>query len=333
MPIPSRIFAYDGDTNSVASHGTTMTIGESLAGQLVRKTAKRGFDFNIMCVGQQGLGKTAILSALFGKDLEIRKERIDGVADQPKDPLNPPVSLESKIFEVDEAVRLRLSVVDCKNYGEALCLKDTHIPLVNFIESRFAEYHKRESGYDRRNIRDNMIHCLFFFISPIGHGLTKLDIDFLKAISNRVNIVPIIAKAEALTAAERASFKRRVKDDFERHRIQVYQVSDPDPNDLDELKREIKDIQDAMPFAICTITRKSDNNLLERTYEWGKVDCYDREHSDFLLLKSMLNLQMADLCESTLEVFYEEYRVNMMKESDTLTKTSSRTTSISSRGC
>lgn len=333
MPIPTRTFAYDGDTNSLASHGTTMTIGESLPGQLVRKSAKKGFTFNIMSIGEPGLGKTALLSALFGKDLEIRKERVDGIAELQKDTMNPPIALETKTFEIEERVRLRLTVVDCKNYGEALCLKDTHLPLANFIESLFADFHKRESGFDRRNIRDNMIHCLFFFISPIGHGLTKLDIEFLKAVHKRVNIVPIIAKAEALTAAERASFKRRVKDDFERHRINVYQISDPDPDDTDEMKREIKEIQDAMPFAVCTIVRKPDNSLVERCYEWGKVDCYDRDHSDFLLLKSMLNNQMTDLCESTHDVFYEEYRVNMMRERDTLSRGSSRTPSISSRGC
>lgn len=333
MPVPTGIFTHDGDTNSLASHGTTMTIGESLPGQLVRKSAKKGFTFNIMSVGQSGLGKTALLSALFGKDLEIRKERVD-VKGEPtlEERLNPPLVLESKTFEIEERVRLRLTVVDCKNYGEALCLKDPHVPLVTLIDSLFADFHKRESGFDRRNIRDNMIHCLFFFISSIGFGLTKPDIEFLKAVHNRVNIVPIIAKAEALTKDERAIFKRRVKDDLEKHRINVYQISDPDPDDTDEMKREIKEIQDAMPFAVCTIARKADNSLAERCYPWGKIDCYDRLHSDFLLLKSMLNNQMTDLCESTHDVFYEEYRVNMMREKDTLSRNSSRTASISSRG-
>lgn len=335
MPISTKatnsIRTFDGDTNSLASHMTTMTIGESLPGQLVRKSAKKGFTFNIMSVGQPGLGKTALLSALFGKDLRTRDERIDG--ELTENQLNPPIVLVPKTFELEERVKLSLTVVDCKNYGEGLYLKDNHLPLVQDIDSRFADFHKRESGYNRREIKDNIIHCLFFFISPIGYGLTKPDIEFLKAVHNRVNIVPIIAKAEALTASERVAFKQRIKDDFERHHIKVYQISDPDPDDADEMKREIKEIQDAMPFAVCSINRRPDNSLAEISYEWGKVDCYDREHSDFLLLKSMLNNQMTDLCESTHDIFYEEYRVNMMRERDTLSsRASSRTPSSVSSG-
>lgn len=280
--------------------------------QLVRKSARKGFTFNIMSVGPPGLGKTNLLSALFGKDLEISNEETKEGKHQ--DPLNPAVSIQWKTFEIDEKkVRLRLTVVECKNYGEALRLKGTHIPLVEFIDAQFADYHKRESSFDRRNIQDRMIHCLFFFISPIGHGLSKLDLEFLKAVHSRVNVVPIIAKAEALTASERASFKRRVKDDLEKNNIQVYRMPDPDPDDTDDIKRGIKEIQESMPFAVVgSMTRNADNSLSERCLGWGKIDLYDRDHSDFLLLKTMLHMQMPDLCDSTHEVFYEDYRLRRL---------------------
>ena len=42
-----------------------------------------------------------------------------------------------------------------------------------------------ESGLNRKNIVDNRVHCCFYFISPYGHGLKPLDIDFMKQLSNK----------------------------------------------------------------------------------------------------------------------------------------------------
>lgn len=314
MPVPARsVTSSEPDTYSLMSQATTtMTIGDSLPAQLVRKSARKGFTFNIMSVGPPGLGKTNLLSALFGKNLETGREK--SVEPAAGDALNPPVAIEAKTFDIDEKkVRLKLSLVECKNYGEALCLNNSHLPLVDYIDNQFADYHKRESSFDRRNIQDKMIHCLFFFISPIGHGLTRLDIEFLKAVHSRVNIIPVIAKAEALTSTEKAAFKQRVKDDLERNNIRVYHMPDPDSDDTDDIKRGISEIQDAMPFAVSSMTRKPDNSFVELCFDWGKIDLYDKEHSDFLLLKTMLHMQMPDLCEATHEVFYEEYRLRKSK--------------------
>ena len=32
------------------------------------------------------------------------------------------------------------------------------------------------------------VHCCFYFISPYGHGLKPLDIDFMKQLSNKVKL-------------------------------------------------------------------------------------------------------------------------------------------------
>lgn len=307
-----------------------MTIGDSIPAQLVRRTARKGFTFNIMSVGLPEMNKTTVLSALFGKNLDMTYGDTSSVQNssdntatvtKPKhgmskmdDPLNPPVSIVVKTFEIEEKrVRLKLTVAESEDYGDALCLRDTYQPLVDYIDAQFADYHRRESSYNRRQIKDKMVHCLFFFISPFGHGLSKLDLQFLEAVHTRVNIIPIIARAEVLTPDERAAFKRRVRDDLKRNNVRVYQLGSPDMDDPDDLKKAYKDIQDAMPFAISSMTLIPDNTLTDRCLDWGRIDPYNLDHSDFLLLKTMLHMQIPDMCEITHEVFYEDYRLNMMQ--------------------
>lgn len=48
--------------------------------------------------------------------------------------------------------------------------------------------------------------------SPVSFptSLKPLDVQFMKAIHNKVNVVPVIAKADTLTLKERERLKRRV---------------------------------------------------------------------------------------------------------------------------
>ena len=294
-----------------------LTIGDSIPAQLVKKTARRGYTFNIMSVGPPEMNKTTLMSALFGKSLDMSPDGDGSEArtkSEAQDPYNPPVTITKKTFEIEEKrVKLKLTLAESEAYGEALCLQGTHKPLVDYIDAQFAEYFRRESTLNRRQIKDNMVHCLFFFISPFGYGLSEFDLQFLEAVHTRVNIIPIIAKAEALTISERIAFKWRVRNDLKDRNINIYQLDSPDLDDSDDCKRVYKDIREAMPFAISSMALQQDSTPAERCLDWGCINPYDLNHSDFLLLKSMLHMQIPDLCEMTNEVFYEDYRLAMMK--------------------
>lgn len=49
-------------------------------------------------------------------------------------------------------------------------------------------------------------YCVFFLVGR----LKPLDVEFMKALHGKVNIVPVIAKADTLTLKERERLKRRV---------------------------------------------------------------------------------------------------------------------------
>lgn len=52
---------------------------------------------------------------------------------------------------------------------------------------------------------------LFLLSVSCPPSLKPLDVQFMKAIHNKVNVVPVIAKADTLTLRERERLKRRVR--------------------------------------------------------------------------------------------------------------------------
>lgn len=64
-----------------------------------------------------------------------------------------------------------------------------------------------------RYIQDTRIHCCLYFINPTGHSLRPIDVIVMKKLSEVVNVVPVIAKADSLTLEERENFKARVRAD------------------------------------------------------------------------------------------------------------------------
>lgn len=52
--------------------------------------------------------------------------------------------------------------------------------------------------------------CKCEYDTILSFSLKALDLEFLRALQNRVNIVPIIAKADTLTTQELTRFKQNV---------------------------------------------------------------------------------------------------------------------------
>lgn len=57
---------------------------------------------------------------------------------------------------------------------------------------------------------DLRVHACLYFIRPTGHTLKPLDIEVMKRLSSRVNLIPVIAKADTLSPSDLARFKQRV---------------------------------------------------------------------------------------------------------------------------
>lgn len=132
------------------------------------------------------------------------------------------MAIQSISADIEEnGVRLRLTVVDTPGFGDFVNNDDSWRPIVENIEQRYDAYLEAENKVNRTNIVDNRIHACVYFIQPTGHSLKPLDIEVMRRLHTKVNLIPVIAKADTLTDEEIAQFKQRVS--------HVFRMSWPQP--------------------------------------------------------------------------------------------------------
>lgn len=121
------------------------------------------------------------------------------------------VNVEStKVLLKENGVNLKLTVVDTPGFGYAVDNSNCWTPIIDFIESKYEEFLTAESRVHRKAMSDGRVHCCLYFIAPTGHGLKPLDIEFMTRLCDKVNIIPVIAKADTLTPEEVTLFKKQV---------------------------------------------------------------------------------------------------------------------------
>src|SRR5690606_14963167 len=88
--------------------------------------------------------------------------------------------------------------------------RDSWMPVVDFIDDQHESHMRQEQQPKRTELADMRVHCCLYFIRPTGHTLKPLDIEIMKRLGTRVNLIPVIAKADTLTPTDLHKFKKRV---------------------------------------------------------------------------------------------------------------------------
>jgi septin 7 len=125
------------------------------------------------------------------------------------------VAIQSISADIEEnGVRLRLTVIDTPGFGDFVNNDESWKPIVDNIDQRFDSYLDSENKVNRSNIIDNRIHACVYFIQPTGHSLKPLDIEVMRRLHTKVNLIPVIAKSDTLTDDEITLFKQRVSTSY-----------------------------------------------------------------------------------------------------------------------
>ena len=141
----------------------------------------------------------------------------------------------------------------------------------------------------------------------------------MKRLSPRVNVIPVIGKADSLTPAELAESKKLVMEDIEHYRIPVYNFPYDAEEDDEDTVEENSELRSLMPFAIVgseDVIEIGGRRVRARQYPWGVVEVDNPRHSDFLAIRSaLLHSHLADLKEITHDFLYENYRTEKLSKS------------------
>ncbi|KAK2040824.1 septin [Colletotrichum somersetense] len=306
--------APSSDLRNIVRRKLTGYVGfANLPNQWHRKSVRKGFNFNVMVVGESGLGKSTLVNTLFNTSLYPPKERKGPSLDI----LPKTVQIQSISADIEEAgVRLRLTVVDTPGFGDFVNNDESWRPIVDNIEQRYDAYLDAENKVNRMNIVDNRIHACVFFIQPTGHSLKPLDIEVMRRLHTKVNLIPVIAKADTLTDEEIANFKSRILADIKYHDIQIFEGPRYELDD-EETIAENNEIMSKVPFAVVGATNEITNadgrKVRGRSYPWGVIEVDNEEHCDFVKLRQMLiRTHMEELKEHTNNSLYENYRTDKL---------------------
>ncbi|XP_075755336.1 septin-12 isoform X2 [Pelodiscus sinensis] len=288
---------------------------EAVLDQMRIKTMKTGFEFNLMVVGQSGLGKSTMVNTLF-KSKVSRKPAGPGYEER----IPKTVQLQTVTHVIEEkGVRMKLTVTDTPGFGDQINNENCWDPIIKYISEQYEKYLREEILISRqRKIPDTRVHGCVYFVPPTGHWLRPLDLEFMQRLSKIVNVVPVIAKADTLTLEERAEFKQRIQKDLKAHGISVYPQEDFDDDPDDRLLND--KIRDKMPFAVVGADKEHQVNgkrVLGRKTKWGIIEVENPAHCEFPLLRDLLiRSHLQDLKDITHNVHYESYRAQRLDESN-----------------
>ncbi len=110
----------------------------------------------------------------------------------------------------DNVFLVRLTVIDTPGFGDYVNNRDSWMPIIEFLDDQHESYMLQEQQPRRQDKIDLRVHACLYFIRPTGHTLKPLDIEVMKRLCSRVNLIPVIAKADTLSPADLAKFKQRV---------------------------------------------------------------------------------------------------------------------------
>jgi len=285
----------------------------NLPNQKHKIVAKSGAHFTVMVVGESGLGKTTLINTLFATELSPPKNYNRRHMKQ----LDKLTEVEIIKAELEEkSFKVKLTVIDTPGFGDYVNNRDSWLPIIEFVDDQHETYMRQEQQPQRSEKSDLRVHACLFFIRPTGHTLKPLDIEIMKRLGTRVNLIPVIAKADTLTQQDLALFKARIREVVAAQGIRIYQP--PIEPDDEQAAEHARLLADAMPFSIIGSTedvQTADGRVVKgREYLWGVAEVENEAHCDFRKLRSLLiRTHMLDLISTTEEQHYENYRQQQME--------------------
>ncbi|KAJ8651801.1 hypothetical protein O0I10_012622 [Lichtheimia ornata] len=203
--------------------------------------------FNVMVVGSAGVGKTSFVKTLLAAlKTEMPKEKRDSAvgpseSDIRKDPTHGPLSKTLAPYTVSSSIevdgdKVMLTVIDTPGFYDDFRVDKQLHDILGYIEHQF-DLTLAEENKVKRNPKasDTQVHACLYLLDPRKPALGEYDIRILTQLSKRVNVIPVVSKADNLTAAQRRRLKPSIIHDiYTKHKIPLYGMPEDEDEDEDE---------------------------------------------------------------------------------------------------
>jgi septin family protein len=170
----------------------------------------------IYLTGETGIGKSTLIDTLFNTKFDWTKSTH----------FEPKVRLNKNTYDLTESnVKLRLTIVETLGFGDQIDKDESHRIISSYLDDQFESYLQEELKIKRNFdiINDTRIHVCLYFICPTGHSLKSLDLLMMKNLDKKVNIIPVIAKADTIAKNELIKFKQKIMSDLTENNVNIYQ--------------------------------------------------------------------------------------------------------------
>lgn len=257
----------------------TPGFGFTLILEKVREESlKHGFSFNLLVVGRRGLGTKTLINSLFSSQL-VEQNRPDSIT-----------TTYNEIYENN--VKLAISVTTY--HGEDFT------KIYKLLENNNLDYFEKEQGLNVE-FEDKRIHCILYLVP--ADKISKSEIEGVKELSKRANLIPVITKADMFTVEELQTHRLKVCEIFNENEITIFDYNENNYNNFP-----------MATIASETVFEEDGCEILGRKYPWGYVDITNESYSDFKKLQNILITEyFEELKESTDVKFYSHYRSKIIE--------------------
>ncbi|CAG2168981.1 unnamed protein product, partial [Oppiella nova] len=189
---------------------------DSLPEQFVSRIVRDGFGFNIMCLGQTGVGKSTLLDSLFNMkfpDVSTRSHNISAV------------DVTANYYDLQERnIKLKLGLIESKGFGDQINKGDSYKSVVEYIDQQFERYLQEELKIHRNQspVNDTRVHICLYMISPVGHGLRAIDLVTMRSLAAKCNLIPLIAKSDTIMRLELERLRVKIMSEIVTNGINIY---------------------------------------------------------------------------------------------------------------
>jgi len=279
-----------------------------------RRNKVKGVQFTIMVVGASGTGRTTFVNTLCEADVLPHREM--ELPDNAH--MEQRIEIKPATVELEEdGIRISLTVVDTPGFGDNIDNEDGFQEIMTYLERQYDDILAEQSRIKRNpRFQDNRVHALLYFIPPTGHALREMDIELMRRLSPRVNVIPVIGKADALTPRELKAFKKRIMEDILHYEIPIYNFPYDVEEDDEETIADNMELRATLPFAVVGSEEEVEIDgepARARVYPWGLVEVDNPNHSDFVRLRgAILGSHLNDLKSLTEDILYETYRTEKL---------------------